>query len=43
VDVNRVMHRIKQSGATFSAIKVQLCRPKALIVGQMCTPERKAS
>jgi len=39
VDVNRVMHRIKQSGATFSAIKVQLCRPKALIVGQMCTPE----
>jgi hypothetical protein len=38
-DVNRIMHRIKRAGATFSATKVQLCRPKVLIVGQMCTPE----
>ena len=39
LDVNRIMHRIKKSGATFSAKKVQLCRPKVLIVGQTCTPE----
>jgi hypothetical protein len=39
LDVNRIMHRIKQAGATFSAKKVQLCRPKVLIVGQTCTPE----
>jgi hypothetical protein len=38
-DVNRIMHRMKRSGATFSAIKVQLCRPKVVIVGQVCTPE----
>jgi hypothetical protein len=39
LDVNRIMHRIKQAGATFSAKKIQLCRPKVLIVGQTCTPE----
>jgi RNase H-like domain found in reverse transcriptase/Integrase zinc binding domain len=39
VDVNRIMHQIKQAGATFSAKKIQLCRPKVLIVGQTCTPE----
>lgn len=39
LDVNRIMHRIKQAGATFSAKKVQLCRPRVLIVGQTCTPE----
>jgi hypothetical protein len=39
LDVNRIMHRIKRAGATFSAKKVQLCRPKVLIVGQTCTPE----
>jgi transposase InsO family protein len=39
VDVNRVMHRIKQSGATFSGKKCQICLPEVLIVGQCCTPE----
>ena len=39
VDVNRIMHRIKQSGATFSGKKCQICRPEVLIVGQRCTPE----
>jgi hypothetical protein len=37
-DVNRVMHRIKCAGATFSPKKTQICRPEALIVGQKCTP-----
>lgn len=37
VDVNRIMHRIKQAGATFSAKKTQICRPDVLIVGQRCT------
>ena len=39
LDVSRIMHRIKRAGATFSATKVQCCRPKVLIVGQTCTPE----
>jgi transposase InsO family protein len=39
VDVNRIMHRIKESGATFSAKKTQICRPKVIIIGQKCTPE----
>jgi len=39
LDVNRIMHRIKRAGCTFSATKIQLCRPQALIVGQTCTPE----
>jgi hypothetical protein len=39
VDVNRVIHRIKQSGATFSGKKCQICLPDVLIVGQHCTPE----
>ncbi|KIJ09703.1 hypothetical protein PAXINDRAFT_29467, partial [Paxillus involutus ATCC 200175] len=38
-DVHRIMHRIKEAGATFSASKIQLCLPKALILGQRCTPE----
>ena len=38
VDVNRVMHRIKQAGATFSAKKLQICLPEVLIVGTKCTP-----
>ena len=37
-DVNRIMHRIKQAHATFSAAKVQLCLPSVTIVGQQCTP-----
>jgi hypothetical protein len=39
VDVNRIMHRIKRSGATFSATKTQICLPEVVIVGQKCTPE----
>jgi hypothetical protein len=39
VDVNRIMHRIRQAGATFSAKKCQICLPEVLIVGQTCTPE----
>jgi transposase InsO family protein len=39
VDVHRIMHRIKDVGATFSATKIQLCLPDVLIVGQRCTPE----
>lgn len=39
VDVHRIMHRITQSGATFSPTKTQICRPEVLIVGQRCTAE----
>ncbi len=38
-DVHRIMHRIKQAGATFSAKKTQVCRPEVVIGGQKCTPE----
>lgn len=33
------MHCIKEAGATFSALKIQLCLPEVLIVRQTCTPE----
>lgn len=39
LDINRVMHRVKRSGATFSPKKTQICLPEVLIVGQRCTPE----
>ena len=39
VDVDRIMHRVKRSGATFSPKKTQICLPEVLIVGQKCTPE----
>jgi hypothetical protein len=39
VDVNRIMHRIEESGATFSAKKTQICRPEVIIIGQKCTPQ----
>ena len=39
VDVNWIMHRIKESGATFSAKKTQICRPEVVIIGQKCTPQ----
>lgn len=32
--VNRIMHRVKEAGATFSAKKCQICRPEVLIIGQ---------
>lgn len=38
-DVHRIMHRIKEAGATFSGKKTQVCRPEVVIVGQKCTPE----
>lgn len=38
-DVHCIMHRVKEAGATFSALKIQLCLPKVLILGQTCTPE----
>lgn len=38
-DVNRIMHRVKRSGATFSPNKSQICLPEVVIVGQKCTPE----
>ncbi|KAG2338261.1 hypothetical protein BDR05DRAFT_844976, partial [Suillus weaverae] len=38
-DIHRVMHHIKDIGATFSATKIQLCLPDVLIIGQCCTPE----
>lgn len=39
IDVNRIMHRIKESGATFSAKKTQICLPEVIIIGQKCTPQ----
>ncbi|KLO04727.1 hypothetical protein SCHPADRAFT_840319, partial [Schizopora paradoxa] len=39
LDVHRIMHRVKHSGATFAPKKVQVCRPEVVIVGQKCTPE----
>jgi hypothetical protein len=41
-DVHRIMHRIKCAGATFSGTKTQICRRKALIVGQLCHPEGRS-
>ena len=34
-DVHRIMHRIKDAGATFSALKIQLCLPEVKILGQI--------
>ena len=39
VDVNRIMRRIEESGATFSAKKTQICCPEVVIIGHKCTPE----
>ena len=39
VDVNRIMHRIEESGATFSTKKTQICHPEVVIIGHKCTPE----
>nr|GAT47248.1 predicted protein [Mycena chlorophos] len=38
-DVNRIMHKVKLAGGTFSGTKVQICRREALIVGQLCSPD----
>ncbi|KAL1689781.1 hypothetical protein GGG16DRAFT_57107, partial [Schizophyllum commune] len=35
-DVHRIMHRVKDAGATFAPNKAQICRPEVLIVGQTC-------
>ncbi|KAG2065419.1 hypothetical protein BDR04DRAFT_979069, partial [Suillus decipiens] len=39
LDVHQIMHHIKEACATFSALRIQLCLPQVLIVGQTCTPE----
>lgn len=38
-DVHRVLHRVKDAGATFSAKKAQICREEVTILGQRCNPE----
>ena len=38
-DVNRIMHRIAESGGTFSGLKSQICLPEVVILGHKCTPE----
>ena len=38
-DVHRILHRIGCAGATFSGKKMQICRPKVIILGQKCTQE----
>ena len=42
VDVHRIMHRFIHAGGTFAALKTQLCRPKAIILGQECNPEGRS-
>jgi hypothetical protein len=41
-DVNRIMHKIKLSGATFAANKAQICQPEVLIIGQLCNAEGRS-
>jgi hypothetical protein len=36
-DVNRVMHRIKHAGGTFSVKKMFVCTPEAHLLGHCCT------
>jgi len=38
VDVHRIMHRFAHAGGTFSGLKMQVCRPRVLILGQECHP-----
>src|SRR3984957_2910786 len=38
-DVHRILHRIGCAGVTFSGKKMQICRPKVIILGQKCTQE----
>jgi len=38
-DVDRIMHRVRWSGATFSPNKSQIYLPEVVIVGQKCTAE----
>ena len=35
-DVHRIMHKVKNAGATFAANKTQICQPEVLIIGQTC-------
>lgn len=39
VDVNRILHRVKCAGATFSGSKAQVAQKEVVILGQKCTPE----
>ncbi|KIY61309.1 hypothetical protein CYLTODRAFT_337891, partial [Cylindrobasidium torrendii FP15055 ss-10] len=41
-DVHRIMHKVKLSGATFSAKKTQMARPAVTIVGQHCSQEGRS-
>jgi transposase InsO family protein len=34
VDLNRILHRMAEAGATFSGKKFQICQPQVLILGQ---------
>jgi transposase InsO family protein len=38
-DVNRVLHRVKCAGGTFSPKKGQICRQDVVILGHTCNPE----
>jgi hypothetical protein len=38
-DVNRILHHVAHAGGTFAPGKIQLARPKAVILGHMCTPQ----
>jgi len=38
-DVNRIMHKVKTTGATFAANKAQICLLKVLIIGQTCNAQ----
>lgn len=37
--IHGIMHHIKEVGTTFLVLKIQLCLPEVLIVGQTCTSE----
>lgn len=39
IDVHRIMHQVKCSGATFAHKKMQVARQEVVIVGQRCTPQ----
>lgn len=39
LDTNCILHHLKHTGATVSAMKLFLCVPEVLVVGQTCTYE----
>jgi len=42
VDVHRIMHHFAHAGGTFSGPKMQVCRPRVLILGQECHPASRS-